>query len=538
MTVPAAIAFAAIGAYVAFLLAHPGSASHFRAGDNIGETCIELLAFLIALPLGIPRHHDRTDGTRFRITVRDRAQLAPLLLALGILSYTIGQATWTVYEDLWGILDPFPSWADAGYLGTYPFLLAGMLLLPRPRVARAMRMRVVLDSVMIVTSAVTLTWYFLLGPTLMQGGDSLAARIVGAIYPLASPVLILCLLLLASHTDDGGLGRATVPLTIGLVLLTTTDAIFGYQELHSVYETGRVLDAGWPLAFLLVALGIRAVRLRLANGTPAPGYDAAPLVEQPRKLAETALWLWLLPYTLLAAVLLLIVSLQWVQRDPTLERGVYAGGAVLVLLGLARQVLARSEMLHLHRQVDAQHRELHAAYAEMRTMAMRDALTGLPSHRALVAALDTRFAAAQREARPFALLFVDVDHFKAINDAHGHRVGDAALRAFGTLLDRELREAEAVGRWGGEEFVCLLPGINEGMAMQIAERTRAAIERHRLPLEGAEHLTCSIGVATYPADGVTSEALLAAADNAMYEAKHLGRNRVCAASRVPERLPS
>jgi diguanylate cyclase (GGDEF)-like protein len=126
---------------------------------------------------------------------------------------------------------------------------------------------------------------------------------------------------------------------------------------------------------------------------------------------------------------------------------------------------------------------------------------------------------------------VDLDHFKRINDTYGHLAGDLILKAVAETISGAVRHGDAVGRFGGEEFVVLLPGITEPDARVIAERIRASVAQlevmvdHERTMRG---LSASIGIATYPATGTTIERLLRAADAAMYRAKAAGRNRVIA----------
>jgi diguanylate cyclase (GGDEF)-like protein len=171
--------------------------------------------------------------------------------------------------------------------------------------------------------------------------------------------------------------------------------------------------------------------------------------------------------------------------------------------------------------------------AELEELATRDALTGVANLRHFhhLAALERNHA--QLMGRPFALLALDIDHFKAINDRFGHAGGDTALKAFAGVCREALRECDILGRIGGEEFAVALPNTGLDGACTIAERLRALVERLAIPHPGAEplHFTVSIGVAscTY-GDGPAPEVadLLARADKALYCAKEAGRNRVVA----------
>jgi diguanylate cyclase (GGDEF)-like protein len=155
-----------------------------------------------------------------------------------------------------------------------------------------------------------------------------------------------------------------------------------------------------------------------------------------------------------------------------------------------------------------------------------DGLTGLPNQTAMIAALDRELERARRYNRPCSALFLDVDHFKALNDSHGHPAGDTALRDFARVVSETIRGVDLLGRWGGEEFLVLLPETDDTNALLSAERLRAAVADHRFTIAGGLHLTCSVGTATYPRDGDDRGLLIDAADRAMYVAKHLGRNQV------------
>ncbi|WP_052026081.1 GGDEF domain-containing protein [Amycolatopsis vancoresmycina] len=125
---------------------------------------------------------------------------------------------------------------------------------------------------------------------------------------------------------------------------------------------------------------------------------------------------------------------------------------------------------------------------------------------------------------------LDLDHFKRVNDTHGHLAGDDVLRAVARAVRGEVRIYDAVGRFGGEEFVVLLPGIGQGHSAAVAERIRDAVASLAVETAGGRRidgLSVSIGVAVHPAAGSGVDEVLGAADKAVYEAKHTGRNRVC-----------
>ena len=165
------------------------------------------------------------------------------------------------------------------------------------------------------------------------------------------------------------------------------------------------------------------------------------------------------------------------------------------------------------------------ALRQARRAAESDPLTGLANRRHLDRMLEMHAERLAREGRPFCLMVADLDHFKSINDAWGHAVGDRALVAFAELLQNQSRAEDLVVRYGGEEFVVLLPDHSLDVALRIAERFRAATPSATPPELGSRSLTASFGVAE-AAVGEPPAELLQRADAALYRAKSSGRNRV------------
>ena len=165
--------------------------------------------------------------------------------------------------------------------------------------------------------------------------------------------------------------------------------------------------------------------------------------------------------------------------------------------------------------------------AELREQARRDALTGLFNRHHLNDIMERELARCARDGQPMSLLLIDVDHFKHINDTYGHQVGDEVLRATARLLSERTRASDMLFRYGGEEFLLVLSQADSAAAKEMAEELRLLYAASPLsPGNPAVLATLSIGVATFADHGVTFDHLLQAADQAMYRAKHAGRNRV------------
>ncbi len=201
------------------------------------------------------------------------------------------------------------------------------------------------------------------------------------------------------------------------------------------------------------------------------------------------------------------------------------GAEGLLYYGLPLSMVAAAVLIALG--VSDRLRDQRIALTEAERRAQTDPLTGVLNRRSLVERLEAACLRARARGLPIALLFIDLDHFKEINDSYGHLAGDACLRAIIDPIHAELRQSDVIGRYGGEEFVVILSSADVSAAEPIAERIRNRVAGVRVAGFGTPiRLTCSIGLATSDTLGVWGEHLIARADAAVYDAKRSGRNRV------------
>ncbi len=350
------------GLLVAWVLFEPGD-------DRVSAIVINVAGFvgpLLVLPLcfgglleWMRRRTSRMDNRPSAMTGQ---RLAPVLLGMGILSYVLGQMLFTYYDLVLHQAPPFPSLADIGYLIEYPFFLLGILLLPSRPIPVASRTRIALDGLMIMTAAVTFSWYFVLGPVIQQGTETALAKVVAAAYPLADIVLISCLLILALRPGERALRRAAYVLALALGFYVVMDSIYGYLTLNEAYVTGTIFDVGWPLAYMLIGLGAFAVRL-----APAAPPDQTPRATPP--LAGQRVWRSLLPYALIPAVGVLVVyAWRHSAGSGSLATGVYVGGALLICLVLLRQILTIVENARLYNRLQGTYLEVEKKEEEVRQL--------------------------------------------------------------------------------------------------------------------------------------------------------------------------
>ncbi|MFI4969750.1 MAG: diguanylate cyclase [Lysobacterales bacterium] len=264
-----------------------------------------------------------------------------------------------------------------------------------------------------------------------------------------------------------------------------------------------VLSSGWWLQDSLALILLVLSPLLIAVGLLAWQYGG--------RRGGFYLCAWI-PGLLFVTVRAIQLILQWPQPD-WLEFALpaaFASSSVVLSFGLA------DDTLSIRHERDIAHR-----------LAEHDVLTGVLNRRAILAHLRNAFRHARESDEPLSILFLDLDHFKRVNDGYGHRAGDQCLRAVIAPISRELRQGDALGRYGGEEFLIVLPGAVAANAEVVAERIRGSVQAMPLLVSGTRiGLTVSIGVATRDAETGTPEDLIECADAALYRSKAEGRNRV------------
>lgn len=238
----------------------------------------------------------------------------------------------------------------------------------------------------------------------------------------------------------------------------------------------------------------------------------------PRQLAANMLF----ALGVFAAAFAAVAWMDEPGRKPELE---LANAAMIVLVLIGSTFIA-IRLQHIRRRLTRQKHALTGALAQIGHLATHDELTGLVNRRRMVELMAVERLRCTRNARPLILALLDLDHFKHINDSHGHAVGDQVLRGFAATVQATLRSTDVLARWGGEEFVLMLYDTDADSAAPLLERVRQAV--HALDTQSAGrslHVTVSIGLAIGE-PGESVEHILERADEALYLAKAQGRNRV------------
>jgi diguanylate cyclase (GGDEF)-like protein/PAS domain S-box-containing protein len=216
-----------------------------------------------------------------------------------------------------------------------------------------------------------------------------------------------------------------------------------------------------------------------------------------------------------------------VRISPLRDHGGRFAGQLIGFRDITQRYLAETELQQANMRLVGQLEVIDLLRAQLQEQAIRDALTGLYNRRYLEETLPRELARATRERYPVALVMLDIDRFKTVNDTFGHKAGDLMLQGLGKLLRTQTRRDDIACRYGGEEFVLVFPGMSSELAHQRAEQLRLSFQALRVQYEDQDFsATISGGVASFPDHGETDEDLLRAADQALYAAKAAGRNCV------------
>lgn len=459
--------------------------------------CVSVLAFLV-LPAGswVQAVGFTIIGLvaavlAWRCGSRSRDAVVWRFMAVGVGANAVGSLVEAVLAHVVHS-DAFPSLADVFYLTLYPGLGIGLALLVR-RVPGASLEASLIDSATIAVGAGLLSWVSLIHPLAQDSDLSLFGRSVSMAYPLADLLLLALATRLLLTTS---LRTSAHRFVFGAVaLFLAVDTAWGVVN-HNGWDvgpwTGKGLQVGVLAAYWMVASAAAH-----ATGAVEPQYADAPSARlRPSMLAALTV------AALTAPALLAVQASTGDVRDGA---SIAVGSAVLFVLVIAR-------MSGLLTQVERQAAQLHE-------LALVDELTGLANRRALMSDLARSCAQAERSGRPLAVAVLDLDHFKQYNDLFGHIEGDRLLTAAADAWTKRLRGADLLARFGGEEFVVVMPGTDLGTAHHVLASLQSVTP---------EGLSFSGGLTEWePGEG--PETTLRRADDALYLAKSRGRDQVVTA---------
>jgi diguanylate cyclase (GGDEF)-like protein len=309
-----------------------------------------------------------------------------------------------------------------------------------------------------------------------------------------------------------------------------------YAEGEVVFREGEASDA----VYLIESGSVAVIKAERADKSVILAKLVAPeivgelgvLCDMPRNATAQAMedsWLEVIPKQDFKS---------WLSRDAdeawrvmrTLALRLRDADAVIAKQQAAPVEVTDTDLRKLNEKLTRNLAQIQKQHLQLENQVIRDALTGLYNRRYLDERLERDLIRAKRYGFPISLAMIDLDHFKHVNDTYGHRAGDEVLKALGALLQSTSREGDIPCRYGGEEFVVVLPRMPLGTAMKRAEHWREAFEGQRARYGDVEiGTTMSIGLATFPDHAATADSLIDSADRALYRAKSAGRNRLMVA---------
>jgi diguanylate cyclase (GGDEF)-like protein len=419
-------------------------------------------------------------------------------MAAGQLCWVLGDALYSWYQDVAGI-SPFPSPADALYLVAYPLIVAGLVVLIRARKS-GLDISGLIDSSIVTVTLGLLSWVVLAGPIARDGGQSVIARVIGVAYPAADILLLAFLVRLL--VGPGARTAAFRLLTAATGLLFVADTAFA---LISASYQGGAVDLVWLASYVLWGAAALHPSMRALS---EPGQEPAALTI--RRLVALTVAVLVAPCTLAVQLILGVPLDAW----PVTACSIALFALVVARMYVAMQAVRASTRQRDRLQDDLVHQAAH------------DSLTQLVNRAHAVEMIEAALNRGQRSGSLVGLLFVDLDHFKVVNDTHGHAAGDEVLREMARRMRGKVRAGDTVGRLGGDEFVVLVEVPDSEVALvDLAERLVTAISAPVRTGGRDVVISASIGVAVARDGRTDADQLLHDADAAAYRAKAAGRGR-------------
>lgn len=441
-----------------------------RAGTFVVMGCLALFTVatvVFTTVAGLNRTLDQRTRTAWRLIALSSMLSLAAVVARGI----------------WPPGTMFPAPGDVLGLAAGPVLLAGLLWFPLRSQSRRDRQRAHIDAALVAVAAGMSLWYLYVGPSLAQ---SSTVDLLAIAYPAIDLMRVFGATLVLQRGAAASVRRPMVLICVALLAYIVADTNLGYQQVR----TGTVQPSHWQFALWLAA-GALLTAAPVEQCLRARTHRLA--VDQRRDHVVSRL-----PYLgIVAAYVPLLLAARRLPLAPF--GGLVIGALTVTALVVARQI---------------------SALRENSELIATDPLTGLVNRRRLYQALDLALARSVRSGSGVAILLIDLDGFKEVNDTMGHEAGDRLLVAFGSLLRRNVLGADTVARQGGDEFAVVLPNIDTpDQAAAVVRRIMADMRNPILLGDAPVCARASIGIALSDGNETDADELLRRADAAMYQAK-------------------
>ncbi|WP_221260968.1 putative bifunctional diguanylate cyclase/phosphodiesterase [Anoxybacillus tengchongensis] len=432
-------------------------------------------------------------------------------MTAGAIFYFIAEMIYRIYEWALQTEPPFPGWADVFYILYSLACIAALVYIVMQQQKTVVIWQSLWDALIVTCVIMAYSWIYIVQPITYLEEEVLYISIL-VTYPLLDLVMLFLLLFLFFATN---VRRIWLWNIVGVGCFVFTDTIYFVQMMQFHYESNSWLDPLWILSVLMIGLsGYRA-------------KDGDLLFQKREHLSVIKV---IFPYV----CFLILMCVPFISPDDRIVIAclVFAAGLIFIrqfmTLQENRQLLQRLQILNddLEQKVATRTRELTYVNEQLAYAANHDFLTGLFNRRAFVTKLEREIIRAKNEQRCLAVIFIDIDRFKHINDYFGHHIGDELIVHIGKVLKEKARPTDIVARQGGDEFTIIFTPLHHIDELRRFVNDIVSISQQPIAVQHLDmRVSLSVGVAVYPYDGETGDTLMKHADMAMYRAKEQGKNQ-------------
>ncbi len=452
---------------------------------------------------------------------RDKDSYFWLLLGIGIVPYGIAFINWAYYFLYLGINPPYPGSADYFWLLAYFIWIIALIYKLILVIKKSEIIQYLFDISIFIIVTIALIWDLLLSNILLNLSGDILTDFVGVAYPVLNLSLLFITVLVYFTTRNHNNKSLFTFISLGFIFQISGDLIYVNHSLNSRYEYGDIIDPFWNVTLLLKgAAGLYRLQIK----------KSSVLVEKENFLNSTEVSSDKSAFALIAYFMCYVFFSYF--EDLTFLRFSFYTVFTLMMIRqffvLSQKEKSMEQLNSLSKSLEVQiqnkTKDLQHALIQVNTMAKFDNLTGLPNRYKFNERLRKSIERSRVNKKNLAIMFLDLDRFKIINDTMGHDTGDLLLVEVSNRLKNSVRKNDLVARLGGDEFVILLEGIDKNEVTEVAQRI---IDEFAQPfsIKSKEFFTTtSIGISLFPSDGNNAEDIVSAADKAMYSAKERGKN--------------
>ncbi|MED0687250.1 putative bifunctional diguanylate cyclase/phosphodiesterase [Anoxybacillus ayderensis] len=448
---------------------------------------------------------------RASIRIKTNERIFWKWMTVGAICYLIAEAVYRIYEWLSQTEPPFPNWSDVFYIAHSLMYIASLLYIIMQQRKQIAMWQALFDALIVTCVTMAYSWIYIVQPIIHLKENILYVAVLVA-YPFLDLVMLFLLLFLFFVTN---VRRIWLWNIVGVGLFVFTDTIYFIQMIqwNDVYSSW--LDPLWIMSLLTISLS---------------SYDAKDGDLSFQKGEQSFAIKVLFPY-------ISFLTLMWMPFIYLGDRMVMSCFAFAVIFIFIRQFMTLKENRQLVQQLQTLNndleqkvmkrtQELTRMNEQLAYAANHDFLTGLFNRRAFVTELERALIRAKQEQHGLAVIFIDIDRFKQINDYFGHQIGDALIVQVGQWLKEKVRSTDIVARQGGDEFTIIFTPLKHISELHCFVNNIVSINKQPIAVQHLDmRVSLSVGVAVYPYDGETGDTLMKHADIAMYRAKEQGKNQ-------------